>query len=35
MGWRDCSAKGKFIAVNAYIKKKEQSQIKYLTLHLK
>ena len=27
--------KGRFIAIQAYLKKQEKSQIKYLTLHLK
>ena len=29
------SAKGKFIAIQAYLKKQEKSQINNLTLHLK
>ena len=35
MGHCKSSAKGKFIAVQAYLKKQEKSQINNLTLHLK
>ena len=35
MGHCKSSAKGKFIAIQAYLKKQEKSQINNLTLHLK
>ena len=35
MGCRKSSSKGKFIAIQAYFKKQEKSQINNLTLHLK
>ena len=35
MGHCKSSAKGKFIAIQAYLKKQEKSQISNLTLHLK
>ena len=35
MGCRKSSLKGKFIAINVYMKKKERSQRNNLTLHLK
>ena len=35
MGYCKSSAKGKFIAIQAYLKKQEKSQINNLTLHLK
>ena len=35
MGHCKSSAKGRFIAIQAYLKKQEKSQIKNLTLHLK
>ena len=35
MGHNECSAKGKFIALNAYIKKLEKSYTSDLTEHLK
>ena len=35
MGHCKSSARGKFITIQAYLKKQEKSQINYLTLHLK
>ena len=35
MGHCKSSAKGRFIAIQAYLKKQEESQINNLTLHLK
>ena len=35
MGHCKSNAKGRFIAIQAYLKKQEKSQINYLTLHLK
>ena len=35
MGHCKSSAKGRFIAIQAYLKKQEKSQINNLTLHLK
>ena len=35
MGHRKSSSKGRFIAIQAYLKKQEKSQINNLTLHLK
>ena len=35
MGHCKSSAKGKFIAIQAYLKKQEKSQINHLTLHIK
>ena len=35
MGHLKAVLKGKFIAIQAYLKKKEKSQINNLTLHLK
>ena len=35
MGHCKSSAKGKFIAIQAYLKKQEKSQINNLTLHIK
>ena len=35
MGFSKNSAKGRFIAIQAYLKKQEKNQINNLTLHLK
>ena len=35
MGFSKSSAKGRFIAILAYLKKQEKNQINNLTLHLK
>ena len=35
MGCRKSSLRGKFIAIQAYLKKQEKSQINNITLHLK
>ena len=35
MGFSKSSAKGRFIAIQAYLKKQEKNQINNLTLHLK
>ena len=35
MGCSKSSSRGKFIAIQSYLKKKETSQINNLTLHLK
>ena len=35
MGFSKCSAEGRFIAIQAYLKKQEENQISNLTLHLK
>ena len=35
MGFSKNSAKGRFIAIQAYLKKQEKHQIKDLTVHLK
>ena len=35
MGFSKSSAKGKFIAIQAYLKKQEKNQIDNLTLHVK
>ena len=35
LGFSKSSAKGRFIALHAYLKKQEKSQINNLTLHLK
>ena len=35
MGHYKSSAKGKFITIQAYLKKQEKSQINNLTIHLK
>ena len=33
MGFSKCSAEGRFIAIQAYLKKQEKNQINNLTLH--
>ena len=35
MGFSKTVLRGRFIAIQAYLKKQEQNQINYLTLHLK
>ena len=35
MGWSKSSSRGKFIAIQAFLRKQEKSQINNLTLHLK